>query len=199
MLGVVSDLWGSFERDPRDPAYADLRAGDRDRDVILGALGDAYARGQLSRDEFDERSGEVSASRTLGQLVPLVRDLDPSAVARPAGALLPAGTDATEIHERAVAHYLSRRNQAVGGLFVGANLICWAIYIYTVVSGHGTYFPWPLFVTFGTLGNIVRVVTSRGDIIADKEQELLAEARERALPPAEKDERAETAEHDDDR
>lgn len=180
----MSDLWGSFERDPRDPAYADLRAGDRDRDVILGALGEAYARGQLSREEFDERSGRVPDVRTLGALLPLVRDLDPAAGVRPVGSVVPAGVDTGEIHQRAVTYYASRRNQALGGLFVGANLICWAIYIWSAVQGDGWYFPWPLFVTLGTLGNLVRVISSRAEIIADREQELLAEARDRQLPPA---------------
>jgi hypothetical protein len=37
----MADLWSGFEHDPRDPAYAPVRASDRDRDVVVHALGDA--------------------------------------------------------------------------------------------------------------------------------------------------------------
>ena len=45
-------LWRRFEHDPRDPAYAGMRASDRDRAVVHDALSEAYAEGRIDRDEL---------------------------------------------------------------------------------------------------------------------------------------------------
>lgn len=58
-----------------DPAEADLRASDADRERVAEALRDAYAEGRLSAEEHSERVDAVYAARTLGELVPLTRDL----------------------------------------------------------------------------------------------------------------------------
>lgn len=55
--------------------YGQMRASDRDRDTANGLLQTAYAEGRLTKDEFDERSGRVLASQTLGQLQALTADL----------------------------------------------------------------------------------------------------------------------------
>ena len=52
-----------------------MRASDRDRAVIETVLADAFAEGRLTRAEYDERAEAALASRTLGDLVPLVEDL----------------------------------------------------------------------------------------------------------------------------
>ena len=75
--------WGQFTADPRRPESAPLRASDRDRDVVLGVLGEAYADGRLTKEEYDERSDRAAAARTLGDLPALIRDLVPD---RPATA-----------------------------------------------------------------------------------------------------------------
>jgi len=36
-------FWDGFDHDPRTPDNAHLRASDRDRDVVLSLLGNAYA------------------------------------------------------------------------------------------------------------------------------------------------------------
>ena len=62
---TADDLWASLAHDPRDPAFAGLRASDQDREVVRAVLTSAYADGRLDRDEFDERSETVTAARTL--------------------------------------------------------------------------------------------------------------------------------------
>ncbi len=89
----MADLWSGFEHDPRDPAYAPVRASDRDRDVILHALGDAYAEGRLNREEYDERSDQVAAARTLGELPLLLADLVPTTALEARNAFVPATSD----------------------------------------------------------------------------------------------------------
>jgi hypothetical protein len=77
-----ASVWGEFEHDPRDPRYATMRASDRDRGVVQDILASAYAEGRLDRDEFDERSGAVSAAKTYAELLPHIADLTADAAVR---------------------------------------------------------------------------------------------------------------------
>ena len=55
--------------------YGQMRASDRDRDSARGLLQAAYAEGRLTRDEFDDRSGQVLRAQTYQQLQALTADL----------------------------------------------------------------------------------------------------------------------------
>ena len=73
---AARDVWASFQHDPRDPAVASLRAADADRDIVHNVLTEAFADGRLDREEYDERTAATMQARTLGQLPPLVADLE---------------------------------------------------------------------------------------------------------------------------
>ncbi len=60
-----------------------LRLSDADREAAVALLGDQYAVGRLTKDEFDERSDAVWSARTEGDLVPVFADL-PARSAAPA-------------------------------------------------------------------------------------------------------------------
>jgi hypothetical protein len=53
----------------------DLRASDADRDATAARLGGALAVGRLTSTEYAERLDATYAARTMGELVPLTRDL----------------------------------------------------------------------------------------------------------------------------
>jgi Domain of unknown function (DUF1707) len=53
----------------------ELRASDADRDGAAAVLGGALATGRLTSAEYAERLDSVYAAKTLGELVPLTRDL----------------------------------------------------------------------------------------------------------------------------
>ena len=57
-----------------DPAL-ELRASDADRERVAEALREAYAEGRLTAEEHSERVDAVYASKTMGDLVPLTKDL----------------------------------------------------------------------------------------------------------------------------
>ena len=141
-------MWSQFEHDPRVASNAAIRASDRDRDLIATVLGNAFAEGRLTSAEYDERTTAALASRTLGELVPLVADL-------PTGAPTPRSS----IHDRAARAYVNERRQAVWG-FLSASLVCWVIWLVT-----GSEFPWPVFVMLGTGLNAGRVVWQKDEII----------------------------------
>ncbi|GAA1910331.1 DUF1707 SHOCT-like domain-containing protein [Streptantibioticus ferralitis] len=63
----------------------DLRASDEERDRVAAILADALATGRLAPEEHAERLEAVYASRTVGELAPLTRDLP-----EPAGGPAPA-------------------------------------------------------------------------------------------------------------
>lgn len=172
--------WGEFERDPRSPDHAPLRASDRDRELALRILSEAYAEGRLDRDEFDERADAVNAARTLGELPDQLLDLVPSA------ALLP-GTSQEDHRQRAVAKY-ERERRDVLWTFVSLSAICWVIWAATGAND----FLWPLFPMLFTGINAGRVLFQREDIISGdirrREKRQAKALREhqgkRALPPA---------------
>ena len=155
---VPSGPWGQFTQDPRRPESRPLRASDRDRDVVLGVLAEAYVDGRLTKEEHDERAAATGAARTLGELPDLIDDLVPQ--------------QAAGLHERAVERWEAQRRQAVSGFLV-PTLICWAIWVALTPAGS----PWPLLVMLGTGARLVRVLVLRQDIIAEEQRRL--EKRER--------------------
>lgn len=155
------EVWTQFAHDPRIPANAAMRASDRDRAVIETVLADAFAEGRLDRVEYDERADAALASRTLGDLLPLVSDL-PAAQA--------AQSSIADDAERA---FVQARRQAVWG-FLSATLICWVIWTATSFGGDGfnAQFPWPLFVMLGTGLNAGRVMWQKDEIIESETRRL---------------------------
>ena len=160
-------MWHEFAHDPRDPSYAPLRAADADRDVVRRVLGDAYAEGRLDREEFDERTDAVTASRTLGELPLLCRPGadDRLSLAPPCRRRQTVGPCATG------SRYVAKdAAEAWAGLHRSSPLICWVHLARDGLGGDGfdANFPWPLFVMFGTGIPAFRCLSGREDIIADE-------------------------------
>jgi hypothetical protein len=55
----------------------EVRVGDAEREAAVSALGDHYAAGRLTKEEYDERSDRAYAARTNADLWPLFADLPP--------------------------------------------------------------------------------------------------------------------------
>jgi Domain of unknown function (DUF1707) len=54
------------------------RIGDSERDEAIAVLGEHYAAGRITKEEYDERSGFALRARTAADLRPLFVDLPPS-------------------------------------------------------------------------------------------------------------------------
>lgn len=52
-----------------------LRVGDQSRDLAAGVLQRAFSKGQLSKEEFDDRLALVFAARIRDDLRPALEDL----------------------------------------------------------------------------------------------------------------------------
>lgn len=169
--GSDGSLWSRFEHDPRDPAYAGVRASDRDRAVVHDVLSSAYAEGRLDRDELDERTGQVDAAKTYGDLVPPLRDLTVDA-----GVPGVSLASRAALERQAQGYYREKLGEAAMGFLV-PNLICWAIWVF---SGAG--WPWPIFVLIPTIGNLVRVAAQKTSIV-DARIEKLERKQAKALEP----------------
>lgn len=163
--------WHDFSADPRRSENAALRAADKDRAVVVAALGDAYADGRLTKEEYDERATAATTARTLGDLPPLLADLVPVDPARP-GTELDQRTRA-DLDAQALRHWEKQRSEAISGLlFIG--VVTWVIW--AVTSGVGS-FPWPVFPTLFVGMRVVQVQLQKRDIVASQREKL--EKRER--------------------
>jgi hypothetical protein len=181
----AAEVWASFSHDPRLGANAALRATDGDRDVVHQVLADAYADGRLDREEFDTRTAQTAAARTLGELPPLLADLvAPTPV--PSGGVPPAS--AAVLRQRAVAKYRADRRDAFLG-FLAPSFICMVIWF---AFGASQFF-WPGFVIAGTGINVLSMLIRRENIIEENTRRLAkkqAKDQTRELqsrPPEDKD------------
>jgi hypothetical protein len=160
--------WGEFSLDPRRPDAAALRASDRDREVVLAVLAEAYADGRLTKEEYDERADRAGTAKTLGELPGVIDDLVPTSVS--SGARTPVTQD--ELRRQAVHRWQSQLRQALTGMLI-PSLICWTIWL--VTGFHGgihLHFPWPVFVTLGTGANLLRVLLNKQDIVEQEVRRL---------------------------
>lgn len=181
--GSDGSLWRRFEHDPRDPAYAGMRASDRDRAVVHDALAEAYAEGRLDRDELDERTAQVDRAKTYGELVHPLQDLTVDA-ATPAVSVVRR----PDLQRQAEGYYAEKRGEAIMGFLI-PNLICWAIWFMT---GHDA-FVWPVFVLIPTGGNLVRVLAGKQSIIDGRIEKLERRQAKTLEPPKPKQEKPEEA------
>lgn len=157
-------IWSAFSRDPREPAHAELRASDADREVVHQVLAEAYADGRLDREELDERTAATQAARTLAMLVSPLEGL----VARAPASALPHLPPQAELERRAVEKWKGDRREALWGL-LSVSAIVWTIW--AVTSGVGS-FPWPVFVTLAALLNVGRIQSQRSTLVADHRERL---------------------------
>jgi hypothetical protein len=65
-------------------AGGNLRASDADRDQVATLLSTAYAEGRLTREEHDDRVGQLMMAKTFDDLIPITSDLVPATNSRPA-------------------------------------------------------------------------------------------------------------------
>lgn len=63
----------------------ELRIGDAEREAAVAALGEHYAAGRLTKDEYDDRSDAAYRARTAADLAPLFADLPRTSAQRPSG------------------------------------------------------------------------------------------------------------------
>jgi hypothetical protein len=83
------------------PQHPEMRIGDREREAAVSALGEHYAAGRITKEEYDERAERAWAARTNSELHPLFVDLPslaPRATGRPpAPAQSPSRTRARRV------------------------------------------------------------------------------------------------------
>jgi hypothetical protein len=71
--GAVQGAVGGARGAPAVPAQ--VRIGDAERESAVSALGEHYAAGRLTKEEFDERAAVAWSARTSGDVAPLFTDL----------------------------------------------------------------------------------------------------------------------------
>ncbi|MGZ4493168.1 MAG: DUF1707 SHOCT-like domain-containing protein [Nocardioides sp.] len=157
--------WSEFSHDPRRPETRGLRASDRDRDVVLRVLGEAFADGRLDRAEYDERADVVARAKTMGELPGVIADLVPSApTTTPSTGLAPLSAD--ELRTRAEQDYRREVRTAMSQVVVVGALMAGIWFL----TGAG-YF-WPGFVMLAVAINVLRLLLTKRDHIDDRMRQL---------------------------
>ncbi len=174
MSGSVPVPWGDFTHDPRRTETGALRASDRDRDVVLKVLGEGYADGRLTREEYDERADATTQARTLGELPAIIADLVPQQPIH--GALV----SPADLQSQAVAEYGRELRSAVTGLVVVSVI---TVSIWLVLGS-----PWPMIVALFAAANLLRMLLQRKDVIADHRRKLEKRQRKALKAPPPEDE-----------
>jgi Domain of unknown function (DUF1707) len=150
-----------------------MRAADADRDLVLGALGEAYAEGRLDREEYDERADRVHVAKTLGELPGVLEDLVPQESRLPSRRTpLAVGT----VDEQAVARWEKSRREALMGWLI-PTVICWVVWSATMFGG----FPWPLFPMLGTAIPLLATQVQKKDMIAANAARIVRRQEKAAL------------------
>ena len=165
---MSAGTWERFEHDPRSAQAARLRASDRDRELAIEVLGQAYADGRLDHAEYDARSTAATTAKVLADLVPQLEDLVPDT---PYASLAP-GTSGfvarPDLHGQAVRMWAKDRREALTGL-VGITVITCTIWAVTMWGG----FPWPLFPMLAAAVNLLRIQMQEQDMVESHERHLL--------------------------
>lgn len=143
--------------EPRPLEPNSMRAGNEDREKVVGHLNSAFAEGRLDVSELDERVAAAYQAKTLGELVPLTADLPAQYAASPVRrpAPQPPARPAGEHH-----HETARWAPSGGGLAIFlVNVLIWA----AVSAGRDdlVYF-WPIWTAIPLLLAVVGVVASGG-------------------------------------
>jgi hypothetical protein len=116
--------------------HAQLRASDADRDQAVVQLGDHHVAGRLDLEEFTDRVSQALASKTLGELELLFRDLPASAKAP-----LPRGRSHPPVRRREPAPWRFRLH--LGAYVIGCGGFVWAsAFGYMDGTAYGS--DWPL-------------------------------------------------------
>ncbi|MGH3445835.1 MAG: DUF1707 SHOCT-like domain-containing protein [Nocardioidaceae bacterium] len=63
----------------------EMRISDAERDAAVSALGEHYAAGRLTKQEYDERAEQAWTAKNASQLRPLFADLPSAHAGRPSG------------------------------------------------------------------------------------------------------------------
>ena len=174
---VDREVWSSFTYDPRNPQYAAMRASDADRALLTQVLAEAYADGRIDREELDERTEVAGRVRTLGEIGPLLADL--VAPTAPGGSRSLAHVSNREIEQLAQRSWQAKRRDAAYS-FLGVSGVTTAIWLATSFSNGSfdPYFFWPAFVIVFSLLHLVRVATSRREMV-EAEVKRLERRREK--------------------
>jgi hypothetical protein len=142
--------------EPRPLEPNSMRAGNQDREKVVGLLNSAFAEGRLDVGELEERVASAYRAKTMGELVPLTADLPAQYAASPVRRPTPQPPA-----RPAGQHHDAARWAPIGGglaIFL-VNVLIWAAV--SIGTGDLIYF-WPIWTAIPLVIAVVGVVASGG-------------------------------------
>ncbi len=126
---------------PGNGHHAQLRASDADRDQAVAQLSDHHVAGRLDPEEFTDRVSQALASKTLGELDLLFRDLPTSTTA-----LAPRGRSRPAMRRPESTPWRFRLH--LGAYVIGCGGFVWAS-AFGAMDGTAYGSDWPLLAFLG--------------------------------------------------
>jgi hypothetical protein len=126
---------------PGNGQQAQVRASDADRDQAVAQLSDHHVAGRLDLEEFTQRVSQALASKTLGELELLFRDLP-----APTTAAVPPGRSHRPVRRREPAPWRFRLH--LGAYVIGCGGFVWAS-AFGAMDGTAYGSDWPLLAFLG--------------------------------------------------
>lgn len=111
----------------------ELRIGDAERGSAVAALGEHFAQGRLSKEEYDERSDVVWAARTRRDLAPVFADL-------PGPEVLPATPPPGRVLQRAAPGFARFPRGVLGPVLVALVVLTVLTHLPFVLIGLAVWF-----------------------------------------------------------
>jgi hypothetical protein len=133
-----------------DPAYPGLRVGDREREMVITRLGQAFAQGYLSIPEYESRLDQALEAQTTGALNQPLSDLPVRRIAR------------SDPRHRAARVAAARRGvQLHLTAYLAASLLMIGIWMTLAITVAAWYF-WPVWpIVGGGIGVISHAIPVR--------------------------------------
>jgi hypothetical protein len=135
-----------------DPAYHDpgLRVGDREREMVITRLGQAFAQGYLSIPEYESRLDQALEAQTTGALNQPLSDLPVRRIAR------------SDPRRRAARVAAARRGVQIHlTAYLAASLLMIGIWLTLAITVAAWYF-WPVWpIVGGGIGVISHAIPVR--------------------------------------
>jgi Domain of unknown function (DUF1707)/2TM domain len=127
----------AFAEQPTQAGTGGVRVGDRERDKAIACLGQAFAQGYLSMQEYEGRVARAQEAQTAGALNQPLSDLPVKRIAW------------ADPHRREASLAVARRGVRIHlAAYLAAALLMIGIWAATV-AGVGFYYFWPVWPILG--------------------------------------------------
>lgn len=155
-----------------------LRLSDNDRIHALQALSTHFTEGRLNEAEFNERTGAVTAARTIGDLRPLFADLPDGLPFRGGRPLSPVPAEINDdLRELRELKHRGKKVEGLSGLILGLTLLSFLI-LQFAVGVSWAWMVWPSLIVTLSVPRLIYHYSDDDEKIYEELKKTEAEQRQ---------------------